>query len=235
MNRKYFTLALFAGLSLGSAANASVVWNFTSGVTANTDIGTSHSFASTGGSPNFSITAYGVHNDGSATDLFAKSAGATETGLGLANGSETEIDNENTFFSTGDPKTGHAIELDVSSLPTLTTLQFLINSVQSGETFTWGVKDTSTTGALSGFGGGATLSQNGSTNQQTFNFQRDGASHEFIAIFVSANDSSDVLLTSATLLSGGNQNPTPEPRFIGLLLVGMLAIPVIRRRFAPQQ
>jgi hypothetical protein len=53
----------------------------------------------------------------------------------------------------------------------------------------------------------------------------------FIAIQA---DCTYLLLNSMTSTPPGHTT-TPEPRFIGLLLVGMLAIPAIRRRFAPQQ
>jgi hypothetical protein len=233
MKRRYLTVALFAGLSLGSVANAAMVWNFTSGVAANTDLTTSPiSFTSTGGSPDKTILAYGAHADGSLTDLYAKVTGGNpvETGLGTFRGSEFEIDNN------------HFIELDVSSLTNLTTLSFLITSVQSGETFNWGKVDGAGSPgggnapfALSSFTPLGSITGSGSGGTNTFSFTRDSAAREFIAISITTSDwSSDVLLSTATVTSTGGQG-TPEPRFYGLLLVGMLAIPAIRRRFVPQQ
>jgi hypothetical protein len=240
MKRGCLTVALFAGLSLGSLANASVFWNFTSGVTNNTELGSSQGFASqvngSSTNPNLTITAYGVHTDGSATDLYAKSSGdPTETGLGLAHGSEFEIDNEGS---------GHAIEIDVSSLSSVNnpTLQFLITSVQSGETFNWGTYNSATNDTPQPLSAFSTTSPNGAiglgdngSSEQTFNFTRSTSKYEFIAIFVSSTNGADVLLSTATMTNAGGHTGAPEPRFYGLLLVSLLAIPAIRRRYVPQQ
>jgi hypothetical protein len=231
MKLTYLTFALFTGLSLVSVANAAVVWNFASGVTQNTDLSSPQTFNCTNGviacSPAVNIIAYGAHpDDGSSTDLFAKftsSSTNVETGLGTNHGTDNEID------------TDHLIELDVSSIAANTTLNFLITSVQSGsaDVFAWGIDDVTAPQKLASFTGGASgLTENGSTSEQNFNFTRDHQSHEFIAISAS---SGNVLIQSATITSTGGGTTTPEPRFYGLLLVSLLAIPAIRRRFVPQQ
>jgi hypothetical protein len=83
---------------------------------------------------------------------------------------------------------------------------------------------------------GGTLNPNalngGATNSQFSIMTGAGAGYvEYIAI---AADCDYLLLNSVTQTTAGHQS-TPEPRFYGLLLVSLLAIPAIRRRFVPEQ
>jgi hypothetical protein len=72
------------------------------------------------------------------------------------------------------------------------------------------------------------ISTTGTTSQ--FSITKNTASNEFVAIVADCH----YLLLDTISTTGGTQS-TPEPRFYGLLLVSLLAIPAIRRRFVPEQ
>ena len=92
-----------------------------------------------------------------------------------------------------------------------------------------------TTGTAIAVGGISTSSHYNAATTSQFSIKKDTALDEYVAITA---DCTYMVLDSAATDSNGiipGGQGTPEPRFYGLLLVSLLAIPAVRRRFVPQQ
>ena len=224
MHRRILTVAVFGALSLVSVAQATITWDFSSIVLNAGNLSGTVNSTGPGGNPK--IIAYGVNGStGAAEALAVKTGGGSgitaENGLGNNLGTNNEID------------TTHIVELDISSLAPSTSISILMTSLQAGEGFKYAAKDSAGIAAYSaftvspGFGFANLL---GVPTNDPFTFTRDSAATEFIAIEATNND---VLLATATGPSG--VSPTPEPRFYGFLLVSLLGIAAVGRRFVPQQ
>jgi hypothetical protein len=142
-----------------------------------------------------------------ATALFAKNGGGDETGLGIA--ADPTNDDEiirNSF-----------IQIDLAGLLTqksITGLQLVIGSVQSGEGFAiWG----SNTAALPG-----TLLTSGTSAMDDIGFSVPGyGSYRYVSVSATANN---VLLDTVTAATGA----APEPGTLGLALMAGLGLAFLK-------
>jgi hypothetical protein len=133
MNR-LFRAILGVSLGTGSLAFADITFN----TPANTDLGTTHTFVLNGAN----IVATGYNHNGSVTDLFAKSDGSGESGLGL--NSDPSGDHE--IWFKGESK--DFVQLDVTDALNqgFTNFQFKMDSTTLGEQ--WEVSACATAGVL---------------------------------------------------------------------------------------
>lgn len=143
-------------------------------------------------------------------DLFGKYSGGNlgkdETGLGLANNDDYEIDS-NSF-----------IQLDFSSLPTTTQyVDLVISSIQKGETATiWGSNSVGTPGAFLT----ELKNTNGSTSETIQTYQYDLSKGRYLSVSTdpSAHGGNDILIQSG-LTAEIPIHSVPEPSSeIGLLV-----------------
>jgi len=224
MNRTLFVTAIAVGLGLCPMAKATT-WSFLTPTScspspcSSTDFGTSATY--TIGPP--TITAYGfnVGNtggvlpaganliQGTARHLDPKNIVPTDVGLGLLTGVANEID-----------RTGY-VEFDMSALATGLgrDVSFALSSL-AGDSY-----DVYDGASLSPVGGLTLLSAGNTTSPfptAPLTFHVDG-SHDYFA-FIAHLTGQSVLVTSVTA--------TPEPRFYGLLLVGLFGLGMVFQRRA---
>lgn len=201
-------LGILVGLGLGSLAFAdSIVFNSPSG-----NLGsTTHTYTLDGVS--FVATGFNGGN------LFGKDAGGGENGLGLVQ--DPSGDDEIFFRSTG---TQDFIQLDVLNLlkAGFNNFQFQMGSTTGDEG--WSVSACATSGT------------------DCFTSPVTGSSENVHSVPVTLSATNHYLDFSATegnVLLGliSATSSVPEPRFYGVLLVGMLALVgiVLRKRHATEQ
>ncbi len=213
MNR--FLLATITALGCATLGHAgSFTWDFNQflGV-----LGTSQSFGSTPNS-GVNISAYGYRCESSnltgctAADLYGKSGGSGEDGLGIYNNDGQNEINSNQF-----------VQLDLTSFfahsPTSET--FTIQSVQSNEGFAFyqsnslGLAGALITGSTSG---------SGSIYSTTFTLNPNKG--DFISL---AATRGNVLLSG---LSTSFSSESPEPATLGLVGSALVGLASLRRRKA---
>lgn len=176
------------------AAAATLTFSFTNPAG---DVGSNtHSYAST--PSGYSITAYGYRN-GSPVDLFGKTAGGDENGLGLVGTTDFEIG-------------GSAIILlDISQVQGAQSLQLSIGSVQQGEGYQiYGENQLN---------GSKTLLVAGAIDNSFFSVP-GFSQYNYIAV---GAGNGDVLLDSVRIATA------PEPATFVLVGVALAAVSFIRR------
>jgi len=199
MNRIHLVAALVASLGLCTFANAAVqTWDFS---TPSGTLGTSQTYTSTPGG--IQIVAYGFLGTptakGSATALYGKNAGSTEKGLGTNLGTDNEIDSS------------HFVELDLSALIGY-SVNFGVNSLQGPDMY-----NVYSSNALNGT---FALIPPANRTAASFGPLTISSMNDFLAVSATA---ADVLLSSATATVGSGIG-TPEPRFYGIFLAGLLGL-----------
>jgi hypothetical protein len=221
-------IASVVGLSLTSFASAAT-YNFSTllgGPAQNTNLGPSQAF--TQGS--VTITAYGFYTNNTSSSPSSISASAT-TDTGVA-GQRDIFDK----FTSGDPaETGigfaiaevnHEVNnlgyllLNVSQIAVGTIVTVDVSSIQSGEMYDVYQGSSSITGPLN-----LVSTPSMPSNSATYSFTRTGTT-QYVAFTAPTGD---VLINSLTFAS------TPEPRFYGILLMGLLGLAGIisrKRRMA---
>jgi hypothetical protein len=169
--------------------------DFCAGQTPNSDIGSS---VTVGG-----ITATGWLSNNKTVDLYCKSQGSSENGLGLAGTLNDEIG------------VGNFIQLDMSAVSFMTSI-LTIESVQSTEGFSIiGNKNCCTLAGGTTIGGAT----GGGTDTATVNF----TGFRYV----------DITATAGNVLLGDVVTPTPEPSTYLLMGTGLLMLGfVVRRKFA---
>jgi hypothetical protein len=200
MNRIHLVAALVASLGLCTLANAATqTWDFSG---ANVVLSSGPvTYSSTPGG--IQIFAYGFLGTptakGAGTALFAKNAGSSEMGLGTNLGSSNEIDSS------------HFVELDLHNLIGL-SVNLGIDSLQGPDMY-----DVFSSNGLNGT---FALIPPANRTATSFGPLSITSANDFLAVSATA---ADVLISGASTTSGGG-SPTPEPRFYGLLLAGLLGV-----------
>lgn len=164
----------------------------------------------------YSITATGYQEGyygNSATDLYVKKSGGDESGLGINNENDHEID------------TAQFIQLDLTSLADagITSGDLTIGSVQSGEGY--GIYTSNKPGKL------GALELTGTLDDSPF-LVSWSATDPIIGVTAYVpkygNRDADILLVS---LSTTN-DPTPEPASLALMGTGLLGLALAYRRYS---
>ncbi len=201
-----FIIGLLAASALGaaSAANATTNINFNDPAG---NIGPSHTYSNGG----LSVTAYGVDTFLNPRNLYGKSDGGDENGVGIAN--DPTGDHEIWGDILGN---GTAIILDVSDLlaSNVSEAQFFMGSTTNGEE--WIVWESNSFGgfvqALSG------------TDELTWHNLPDWGSYSFYG-FTAGGNGQNVLLGGLSLTTS-----VPEPATWAMMLLGFGAMGFALRR-----
>jgi PEP-CTERM motif len=209
--KRFLFSALTLGLVVSGQANAGIVFNLPGTHTG--DLGTSQSFTSTPGG--YTLTAYGYSSTlsnsdqtltlGAATDLYGKTDGPAETGLGIAN--DPTHDHEIWPQST--------VKLDLTSIfskyPT-EDVTLTVGSVQNGEGF-------AVFGGSSGpFNYIGSLTGHSNINSvYTFDVTASQVAQSGDMLYLTAT-SSNVVLETVTVAS------VPEPGTFALMFTGLAAL-----------
>ena len=204
--------ALFA-----TPANAAVVIDFS---TAPGNVGSSETYSDSGapGTP-LTVTAKGFDGSGVATDMYGKTGGGDENGLGLANDPSGE--NE---IALGKGR----IQLDIGSfLPyasSLSAVSFFMNSTTEGET--WSIYGSNVDGTL-----GLLLF---SGNDELQHLLPSFGTYRYYSFLESGSSGGrNVLLGKLTAnVIGSPFGAVPEPATWAMMLVGFFGIGMSMRRKA---
>ena len=199
-------LGLLAASALGaaSAANATTTIDFNN-PTGN--LGPSHTYTSGG----LSVTAYGVNGDLDPVDLFGKSNGGDENGVGTANDPSGDHEIWGDIIANGS-----AIVLDVSDLlaSNVSQAQFFMGSTTNGEQ--WIVWESNTLGGFS-------VALTG-TDELTWHDLPDWGSYTYYG-FTAGGNGQNVLLGGLSLTTS-----VPEPSTWAMMLFGFGAMGFALRR-----
>ena len=196
-----------SALAIGSAASAQIVVNFNS---ATNPVGPTHTYTTTAGN----IVATGYSAAGTTSNLYSKSGGGDENGLGLTDDPslQNEISDASSFF----------IQLDLSGLSGVSAVNFLMGSTTAGEG--WAVYGSNTAGCAALSVPCGTLVNSGSN--ETWNALSGFGTYnyfDFYATGTSNNAPSNVLLSELSLA-------VPEPSTWAMMLIGFGAIGFAARR-----
>jgi len=223
-------LAFTAGLlSAGSAWADTVSFKFVNGINANTSLGSSFTFTatSTGGtSVSLPINAWsGLPTETSTQNIFAKSAGTDETGLGVKNGGGSLNEIAGNYW----------LQMDTQDLVKKGFLSGTVSfgSVQAGESWAiWGSNTPGTvcTNIVNCFTKGAFLASGGSSTDMLPEALAGLGTYRYIGF--TAPTGSVLLLNNLELKT----TPTPEPPTFSLLVLGLVGLSIWkwRRMLQPQ-
>lgn len=202
--------ALAIGIALWTAPAWAGTINFTQGYSGQQ--GTQITYTLDGAT----ITAYGYqegYSGNSPTDLYVKTSGGDESGLGINYENDHEID------------TSQFIQLNLSNLANLgiTSGDLSIGSVQSGEGYA--IYDSNKVGSL------GSLQLTGTLDETPFSISWS-ATDPIIGVTAyvpkGGNYDADVLLMSLST----HNDPTPEPASLALMGTGLLALAYGYRRYS---
>jgi PEP-CTERM motif len=209
--KRFVFSALAIALIFSGQAKADIVFNLPGTHTGT--LGTSQSFTST--PSGYTLTAYGFNSTlsnsnhtltlGTATDLYGKTGGGGETGLGIAN--DPTRDHEIYPRST--------VKIDLTSVfstyPT-EAVTLTVGSVQNGEGFAVFGGSSSPSNYI-----GSVTSNSNSNDVFTFNVTASQVAASGDKLYLTAT-SNNVVLETVTVAS------VPEPGTFGLMFTGIAAI-----------
>lgn len=198
-------IAGIAFLTAGPAWAGNITVNFSacpSGYTCPGAIGTSQTYSSAG----YTITAYGFQHNAagsySATDLYVKESGGDESGLGISNETNHEIDSN------------QMIQLDLTNLANagITSGSLMIGSVQSGEGYA--ISKSNAIGTL------GSLELTGTLDETSFPISWT-ANDPILSITAYVPGSNGNPQSNVLLMDFSANQPTPEPASLVLVATGL--------------